>query len=113
MAKRYYIKRRYYGSAADFAEMEQEAPKKKKKGFLRRAGGLAMKGAAAYGTYKLAGKGLKQYAKTGKMGSKMITKARNMKNVGKRMAGEQIKKGYGAAKGAIGGMFKKKEGENK
>ena len=109
---RYYIKRRHYGSAQDFQEMEEQ-PKKKKKGLLRRAGGLAIKGAAAYGAYKAAGKGLKMYERTGRAGSGMISKVRKMKAGAKQFTKGAAGKGYQAAKGAIGGMFKKKEGENK
>ena len=113
---RYYIKRRHYGTAQDFQEMETEQPKKKKKGFLKRVGGLAMKGAAAYGAYKAAGKGLKMYERTGRAGSGLITKTRSIKAGAKQFAKSTAGKGYRAAKGAVGGMFKKKEnkeGENK
>lgn len=53
---RYYIKRRYYGTAADFAEGEyDEAPKKKKSLARKIVGGAAKVGiaaGAAYGTHK-------------------------------------------------------------
>lgn len=81
---RYYIKRRYYGSSADFAEYDEEGRKKGGLGKKVLGGAAAAAGiaGAAYG----ARKGAKAYAKS----------AAKRRVAQRSITGESVDKGFGA-----------------
>ena len=84
---RYYIKRRYYGSAADFAETEEAPKPKKKRTALKIAAGLTAAAGAAAGA---------------KYGGKAYAKRIQNRSIAKRAAGDAA----GARQMRQGGLYK-------
>lgn len=98
MAKRYYIKRRIYGSAANFAEMEQEAPKKKKRMGLKAAATLAGGAVLAAGGLKGARHIAKGNVRRAAQANLKTQKGLKSKISKSKMSDEQKTKAYARAK---------------